>query len=166
MNNITIGGFDRQRRRAFAYYETVGGGAGGSPQANGLDGLHTHMTNTLNTPVEALEMSYPFRVNEYSVRLGSGGEGRHAGGNGIVRRWEFLAPADVTLLTERRRLRPWGLAGGGPGARGRNLLVRKGEAAVALPGKTRIKVAPGDSLVMETPGGGGWGPPSGTDSPA
>ena len=160
MNNVTIGGFDPQRRRAFAYYETVGGGAGGSPQVAGLDATHTHMTNTLNTPVEALEMSYPFRVTEYSVRTGSGGAGRHAGGNGIVRRWEFLSPADVTLVTERRRLAPWGLAGGEPGSRGRNLLIRKESAPLELPGKVRIKAEAGDSLIMETPGGGGWGPPN------
>jgi N-methylhydantoinase B len=112
----------RRGEGSFAYYETVGGGAGASPDFDGLAAVHTHMTNTMNTPVEALEMAYPLRLVEYSVRRGSGGDGRHRGGDGIRRTWEFLAPATVSLLTDRRRRRPWGLAGGEPGQPGRNLL--------------------------------------------
>jgi N-methylhydantoinase B len=158
MNNVAIGGWDAERARPFAYYETVGGGAGGSPGTDGMDAAQTHMTNTLNTPVEALEMTYPFRLVEYAVRRGSGGRGLHPGGDGIVRTWEFLAPCTVTLLTERRRRAPWGLAGGSDGSPGRNLLYRAatGEAA-AIPSKKQFNVQPGDRLTLETPGGGGWG---------
>jgi N-methylhydantoinase B len=118
------------------------------------------MTNTLNTPVEALEMSYPFRVVEYAVRRGSGGGGAHPGGDGITRTYEFLADATVTLLTERRRLAPCGLAGGSAGAPGRNTLVRSAsQLPAALPSKTTLRVQPGDQLTIETPGGGGWGAP-------
>jgi N-methylhydantoinase B len=157
MNNVTIGGFDSSRGRPFAYYETLAGGAGAGPQRAGLDAVHTHMTNTLNTPVEALEMTYPFRVTEYTVRRGSGGAGAHAGGDGLVRGYEFLELARVTLMTERRRLEPWGLAGGDPGARGWNSLKRGGGQVTELPGKGPVRVEPGDTLTVETPGGGGWG---------
>lgn len=133
-------------------------GAGAGPDADGLSAVHTHMTNTMNTPVEALEMTYPFRILEYAVRRRSGGRGRHRGGDGIVRTWEFLAPASVSLLTDRRRRAPWGLAGGGEGAPGRNLLRRAGrKRPVALPSKGHLKVHPGDRLTLETPGGGAWG---------
>ena len=172
MNNVAIGGWDTQRNRAFAYYETVGGGAGASPTSDGLDAVHTHMTNTMNTPAEALEMTYPFRLLEYSIRRGSGGKGKHRGGDGIIRTWEFLSPASVTLLTERRSIPPWGLNGGNPGTPGRNLLARadavegfsppRGGAAESpeptiLPSKTNISVQPGDRLTIETPGAGAWG---------
>jgi N-methylhydantoinase B len=159
MNNVTIGGWDPERGRPFAYYETIGGGTGGAPAGDGLDAVHSHMTNTLNTPVEALEMTYPFRIAQYAVRPGAGGRGAHRGGNGIVRTWHFLASATLTLLTERRRLAPWGLAGGGPGQTGRNLLQRGGGPPELLPSKTTIPVLPGDRLTVETPGGGAWGPP-------
>jgi len=159
MNNVALGGWDPYRGRPFAYYETVGGGAGAGPLGPGLSAVHTHMTNTMNTPVEALELAYPFRVSEYRVRRGSGGLGRHRGGDGIVRTWEFLAPAVVTIVTERRRLPPWGLQGGGPGQRGRNLLRRASGETVELPGKGQFQLSPGDQLVLETPGGGGWGEP-------
>lgn len=158
MNNVAMGGRDPTSQTVFAYYETVGGGAGGSPTAPGLDAVQTHMTNTMNTPIEALEMAYPLRIVEYGIRRGSGGQGRHKGGEGIVRTWEFLAPATVTLLTERRRLAPWGLAGGGPGAPGRNTLRRAGaDGLEMLPSKVQLKVQPGDRLTLETPGGGAWG---------
>jgi N-methylhydantoinase B len=164
MNNVSIGGWDAGRGRSFAYYETVGGGAGAGPSADGLSAVHTHMTNTMNTPVEALEFAYPFRLLEYAVRRGSGGRGHHRGGDGIRRTWEFLAPATVSLLTERRRRRPWGLADGGDGATGRNLLIPspskgegQGEGPIELPSKGEVKVQPGDRLTLETPGGGGWG---------
>ena len=161
MNNVAIGGFDPERSREFAYYETIGGGAGASPQRDGLDAVHTHMTNTMNTPAEALEMTYPFRLLEYAVRRGCGGAGRHRGGDGIVRTWEFLAPASVTLLTERRGpVGPWGLSGGEDGVPGRNRLEHADGTTIDLPSKIELKVEAGDRLTLETPGGGGWGAPS------
>ena len=156
MNNLAVGGFDRRRGRAFSYYETVAGGAGGGPNGAGASGIHTHMTNTLNTPIEALEAYYPFLVTRYSLRGGSGGRGRGHGGDGLVREIRFLEPADVTLLTERRRVAPWGLAGGGAGRTGRNALVRDGRTR-ALPSKINLRVSAGDAVRLETPGGGGWG---------
>ncbi len=171
MNNVAIGGYvppSPERGRgsakgrgegAFAYYETVGGGAGAGPKRDGLDAVHSHMTNTMNTPVEALEMTHPFRLIEYAVRRRSGGPGLHRGGDGIVRSCEFLAPATVTLLTERRRRAPWGLAGGEDGAPGRNQLQRADGTTLDLPSKIQLKVQPGDRLTLETPGGGGWGAP-------
>ncbi len=157
MNNVSIGGWDPARDASFAYYETVGGGAGASPRADGLSTVHTHMTNTMNTPVESLEMSYPVRLVEYAVRRGSGGDGIHRGGDGIRRTWEFLAPATVSLLTERRRRRPWGLAGGKPGEPGRDVLRRASGQQVELPSKGQAKVEAGDRLTLETPGAGGYG---------
>jgi N-methylhydantoinase B len=156
MNNVAVGGFDPQRGRAFSYYETLGGGAGGGPRGPGASGIHTHMTNTLNTPIEALEAYYPFQVTRYALRPRSGGRGRHRGGDGLVRELRFLAPAEVTLLCERRRRAPYGLAGGGPGGRGMNELVIGG-AARPLPGKLNVRVAAGAVLRVTTPGGGGWG---------
>jgi N-methylhydantoinase B len=162
MNNLAIGGYDQDRGSPFAYYETVGGGAGAGPMGDGLSGVHVHMTNTLNTPVEALEYSYPFRIRRYSLRQGSGGTGKHRGGEGLVREIEFLCPAQVTILSERRRVAPYGLRGGSPGKKGRNILVRRGQEE-ELPGKVEIQVAAGDRLALSTPGGGGWG--SAADSP-
>jgi N-methylhydantoinase B len=158
MNNLAIGGFDRRRGRAFSYYETVAGGAGAGPTGPGASGIHTHMTNTLNTPIEALEAYYPFRVTAYRLRRGSGGRGRFRGGEGLIREIEMLEPAEVTLLTERRRKAPWGLAGGQSGRLGRNLLVHDGRRRV-LPGKLNLRVAAGDRIRLETPGGGGFGKP-------
>lgn len=158
MNNVTVGGNDRERNRPFAYYETVGGGAGAGPAGDGLSGIHVHMTNTLNTPVEAIEYTYPFRVRRYALRRGSGGAGSHRGGDGLVREIEFLCPATLTLLSERRRTAPYGLHGGEPGARGRNVLTHGGEEQ-ELPGKVEIQVGSGDVLSLRTPGGGGWGQP-------
>ncbi len=157
MNNLTVGGRNPENGSPFAYYETVGGGAGASPIGDGLSGVHVHMTNTLNTPVEALEYTYPFRVRRYALRQGSGGAGQHQGGDGLVRELEFLCPATVTILSERRRTAPYGLQGGEPGASGRNLLIHHGEQQ-ELPGKVEIQVEPGDLLSLRTPGGGGWGP--------
>jgi N-methylhydantoinase B len=158
MNNLTVGGYDPERGQPFAYYETVGGGAGAGPGGAGLSGVHVHMTNTLNTPVEAVEYAYPFRVRRYSLRRGSGGEGHHRGGDGLVRDLEFLCPATVTILSERRRKAPYGLQGGGPAKSGRNLLIRQGQTQ-ELPGKVELEVQAGDILSMRTPGGGGWGGP-------
>jgi len=158
MNNVTIGGLDRGGR-PYTYYETVAGGMGARPAADGLSGVHTHMTNSLNTPVEALGHQYPFRVRRYALRRGSGGAGRRRGGDGLVREYEFETPAQVTVLSERRRFAPPGAAGGAPGRRGRNLLLRAGRARL-LPGKFQIEVRPGDVLRIETPGGGGFGRPA------
>ncbi len=160
MNNLTFGGEYPAGRSAgarhFAYYETIGGGAGAGPGGDGASGVHVHMSNTRNTPVEALEYGFPIRVEGYSLRPGSGGDGRHTGGEGLARAIRFLCPATVTLTAERRRRGPYGLAGGAPGARGRNVLIRGGEAR-ELPGKVTLDVKAGDVVRVETPGGGGWG---------
>jgi len=156
MNNVAIGG-DRGGA-PFAYYETVAGGAGGGPHGAGLSGVHTHMTNTMNTPIEALEAYYPLRVRRYGLRRGSGGRGRHAGGDGIVREIEFLTPARLTLLAERRKVPPYGLAGGEPGATGSDWLVQRGRTH-RIAAKVNVSVEPGDRLRIETPGGGGFGRP-------
>jgi N-methylhydantoinase B len=153
MNNVLIGS------DAFAYYETLAGGQGGRPGRAGQSGIHTGMTNTKNTPVEALETHYPFRVIRNRLRRGSGGAGQYPGGEGIEREIEFLAPAVVSLMGERRVVSPWGLAGGAPGACGEDWLIRGGAKPERLPGKTTFEVNPGDRLVVRTPGGGGWGPP-------
>jgi N-methylhydantoinase B len=156
MNNLAFGGLDNIRGRPFAYYETIAGGMGASPAANGTSAVHTHMTNSWNTPAEAIEHQYPVRVRGYHIRRGSGGAGRHAGGDGIVREYEFLAPASVTLLSDRRERGPWGLAGGKAGLPGRGSLLR-GRRAEPLAGKVQVAAEPGDILRLETPGGGGWG---------
>jgi N-methylhydantoinase B len=156
MSNLTIGGFDRFRGRHFSYYETIAGGAGASREHPGVSGIQTHMTNTLNTPIEALETYYPTRVTEYRMRRGSGGRGASRGGDGLVREIECLVDSSVSLLTDRRIIRPWGLDGGGDGAAGANFLVHGGKRR-KLPGKTNVQLAPGDRIRIETPGGGGWG---------
>jgi N-methylhydantoinase B len=157
MSNLTVGGYDTFRARHFSYYETIAGGAGAAPGHPGASGLHTHMTNTLNTPIEALEAYYPMRVTEYRVRRGSGGRGAANGGDGLVRELESLVEANVSLLTERRVIAPWGLAGGSEGAVGVNYLVRKGGKRTKLPGKTNVRLMPGDRIRIETPGGGAFG---------
>jgi N-methylhydantoinase B len=146
MNNLTLGTDD------FTYYETMGGGQGACPDADGPSGVHVAMSNTLNTPVEALELEFPMRVVEYALRRGSGGAGRYRGGDGVAREVEALAPMDFSLLTERRRHEPPGADGGEPGARGRNLL--DGEE---LPPKASGRLQPGSRLRIETPAGGGFG---------
>ena len=156
MNNLTIGGWDQRHGRPFAYYETIGGGMGAGPKYEGASGRHSHMTNTLNTPVEALEYAYPFRISRYALREGSGGKGRQQGGNGLLRSYEFLQPAEVTVLSDRRVTKPYGLEGGGPGQSGRNHLRQNGAEKI-LPGKCSLSVSAGDSLIIETPGGGGYG---------
>ncbi|QHN02527.1 hydantoinase B/oxoprolinase family protein [Granulicella sp. WH15] len=156
MNNLTIGGVDPRTGRAFAYYETTAGGQGARPGADGLSGTHAHMTNSLNTPVEALEYAYPFRVRTYGYRVGSGGAGQFRGGDGIIREIELTTPARVTLLADRRVFQPYGLAGGESGAAGRSL-HRSGEELLELPGKTSLEIKAGDSIRIESPGGGGWG---------
>jgi N-methylhydantoinase B len=156
MNNLAIGGFDPQRGRPFAYYETIAGGSGASAAGPGASAIHTHMTNSWNTPVEAFEHAYPMRVRRYEARRGSGGVGQHRGGDGIVREIEFLTAAEVTILSDRRVNGPWGLAGGAAGRPGVNQLLRGGEV-IPLAAKTRFDTLPGDVLRIETPGGGGWG---------
>lgn len=161
MNNLVIGGWDPKREAPFAYYETQGGGMGAHARGPGLSAVQTHMTNTKNTPVEALEYAYPLRVRRYAIRSASGGDGLHRGGDGIIREVEALAHCRAGLLTERRRLAPYGLAGGGPGTTGANSVRRQGsDAFTPLPGKIEIDLAPGDVLRLETPGGGGYGAPS------
>jgi N-methylhydantoinase B/oxoprolinase/acetone carboxylase alpha subunit len=157
MNNVTLGGVDPATGRRFAYYETLGGGMGGRPGLAGLTAVHVHMSNTRNTPIEALEHALPVRVREYSVRAGSGGAGEYAGGDGLVREFELLVDAEVNLLTERRASGPPGARGGEPGRAGRNLVIRRDGSAEMLPGKARIWLRAGDRLRIETPGGGGYG---------
>jgi N-methylhydantoinase B len=156
MNNVTVGGRDPARGRPYAYYETIAGGAGASPGADGASATHTHMTNTLNTPAEALEYAYPLRVLRYEVRRESGGEGEHRGGDGVRRDLQVLAPAKACLMSDRRRLAPYGLDGGEGGDTGRNLLIR-GEREEELPGKACFDLEAGDVLSVRTPGGGGHG---------
>jgi len=156
MNNFTLGGVAPDGQ-PFAYYETVAGGMGARSMVDGLNGIHTHMTNSLNTPVEALESFYPLRVRRYGLRWNSGGTGRHRGGNGIVREMELLADAQVAILSDRRRFAPYGLAGGRPGKRGRNVWLQRSRKAEALPGKCTLNARAGDAIRIETPGGGGWG---------
>jgi N-methylhydantoinase B len=158
MNNFTFGGV--HAGRAFVYYETIGGGHGASPHQPGLSGRHSHMTNTRNTPIEALEQVLPVRVNEYALREHSGGAGQQPGGAGIRRVYEFWVAARITLNSERRIHQPYGLAGGQPGMAGRNTLIRADGTTEDLGGKYTGWVHPGDRISIETPGGGGWGPPS------
>jgi N-methylhydantoinase B/oxoprolinase/acetone carboxylase alpha subunit len=158
MNNVTFGGVDPRSGRRFAYYETLGGGMGGRPGLPGLDGVHTHMSNTRNTPIEAIEHDLPIRMRQYRLRRDSAGAGRWPGGEGLVREYELLAEAAATVLSDRRTHAPWGASGGGPAAPGRNTLIREGREE-PLPGKVDLRLRPGDRLRIETPGGGGWGFP-------
>ena len=157
MNNVTVGGWDAARERPFAYYETIAGGAGASRETDGASATHTHMTNTLNTPAEALEYAYPIRVLRYEIRRGSGGRGRRNGGDGIRRDIQLLQPARACILSDRRRTAPYGLEGGEKGSVGRNVLVRD-DVERELPGKLCLDLEPGDVLQVHTPGGGGHGP--------
>jgi N-methylhydantoinase B len=156
MNNLTIGGIDPRTGQEFSYYETVAGGMGARPGQDGMSAVHTHMTNSLNTPAEALEYAYPLRVSEYSIRKGSGGKGKHRGGDGVVREIETLAPARMSLLADRRRHAPYGLSGGEDGKRGRNLIIREGNVR-QINSKGSWELLPGDRVRIETPGGGGFG---------
>ena len=157
MSNLTIGGIDPRTGEPFTYYETAAGGMGARPGFNGISGVQTHMTNSLNTPVEALEYAYPVRVQRYAYRDGSGGTGEFQGGDGLVREVELLADAQVTLLADRRRFRPYGLQGGGKGAAGRASVTLPDGSKSDLPGKCSCQLAKGSALRLETPGGGGWG---------
>ena len=163
MNNMIIGGHDISRDKPYVYYETIGGGMGARPDKDGVSGIHTHMTNTMNTPVEALEFAFPLRLRRYALRRGSGGDGLHRGGDGLIRDVEFLSPARVTVLSERRRFAPPGYHGGHHGEHGENVLLKGGVEEVHLAGKETLDVEAGDILSIRTPGGGGWGPPVGHD---
>jgi N-methylhydantoinase B len=171
MNNLTIGGIDLRPGsdgREFSYYETVAGGMGARPGADGLSAVHTHMTNSLNTPAEALEYAYPLRVREYRIRRGSGGKGKHNGGDGVIREIETLAPARMSLLADRRRRGPYGLHGGEDGSPGRAAIIRTGNRddirnnrPRQIGSKGTWELQPGDRVRIETPGGGGWGKKTG-----
>jgi N-methylhydantoinase B len=156
MNNLTIGG-RRADGTPFTYYETIGGGMGAASDTDGLSGRHVHMTNTRNTPVEALEQAYPFQVATYALRADSGGEGRHTGGDGVVREYRLAQPATVTLLSTRRTTQPWGQDGGADGAAGRNVAIRPDGSKEVLPAHFSRRFAAGTRLRIETPGGGGYG---------
>src|SRR5438270_1512841 len=157
MNNLTIGGIDPRTGEPFTYYETIAGGMGARPTKPGVSGIHTHMTNSLNTPAEALEYAYPLRVRSYSLRTGSGGRGKFNGGDGIVREIEVLCDCDVTLLADRRKRGPWGLAGGADGAVGSAFIIKQDGQQQEMPGKFSTRLRKGERIKIETPGGGGWG---------
>lgn len=157
MNNVALGGYNPKTNDRFAYYETIGGGMGASAHSPGLSGVHTHMTNSLNTPMEALENYLPIKINRYSLRRGSGGKGKHRGGEGIIREYQFLVPTQVTIISERRKFAPYGIQGGNPGKKGKNLLISQRKRKI-LNSKVNLKALPGDILRIETPGGGGYGP--------
>jgi N-methylhydantoinase B len=166
MNNLTIGGMmpvtsDARTSEPFAYYETIAGGMGARPGKAGVSGVHTHMTNSLNTPAEALDYAYPLRVRKYSLRSGSGGDGKFRGGDGIVREIEVLTDCEVTLLADRRSRGPWGLAGGTDGAPGKAFITRRDGSVEQMPGKFSTRLRKGERIRVETPGGGGWGAPPG-----
>jgi N-methylhydantoinase B len=162
MNNLTIGGIDTRNGLEFSYYETVAGGMGARPASDGMSGVHTHMTNSLNTPAEALEYAYPLRVREYRLRKDSGGKGKQRGGDGVVREIEILVPARMSLLADRRKHGPYGLHGGEDGAKGSNVIVSK-KRTVKIASKGSHELKAGDRIRLETPGGGGFGSTDYTD---
>jgi len=157
MNNLSFGGVNPRTGLPFSYYETVGGGMGAGPAGPGDSGIHTHMTNSLNTPIEALERYYPLRVREYRIRRRSGGNGKYRGGDGICRSLEALCDCHFTVLSERRKHAPYGLAGGGVGAKGVNTFQSGQKQSKRIHGRDSFWLVPGDLVVIETPGGGGWG---------
>jgi 5-oxoprolinase (ATP-hydrolysing) len=163
MNNVTFGD------DSFGYYETIGGGAGAVQGFDGASGVHTHMTNTRITDPEVIEHRYPVRLRRFAIRAGSGGEGKWRGGDGLVREIEFLAPLEFSILSQHRVSAPYGMAGGGEGAVGRQVVIRADGTRHELSGIDGCEMSPGDRLILETPGGGGWGDPSdpsGTDADA
>jgi N-methylhydantoinase B len=164
MNNLTIGGWDNKKQQYFTYYETIGGGAGAQLTAPGQSAVHSHMTNTLNTPIEAIEYAYPLRITHYGIRRGSGGLGRCAGGDGIRRDIQVLDNCQVTVISERRKISPYGLSGGRAGARGKNTLTRDG-GSTDLESKGTYYFKKDDILSIQTPGGGGFGSPDPSDLP-
>jgi N-methylhydantoinase B len=156
MNNLTIGGIDPRSADEFSYYETVAGGMGARPDHDGMSAVHTHMTNSLNTPAEALEYAYPLRVRQYRIRKGSGGKGKHRGGDGVIREIETLAPAHMSLLADRRKNAPYGLHGGETGKPGNAAIISDGRRR-EIKSKGSWELKAGDRVRIETPGGGGWG---------
>jgi len=158
MNNVIAGGFDPQRNKQWVFYETIGGGSGGRPGKDGVDGIQCNMTNTMNTPIEAIERYYPMLFEEYGLRPGSHGVGTWRGGCGIKRSWTLLGPsAEVTILGERNKIAPWGLEGGQPGGLGKYWVRRKDGSMEKLKSKVSLTLKKGDTLIIETPGGGGYG---------
>ena len=159
MSNLTVGGLDSRTRIPFTYYETIAGGMGGGPLREGASGVHTHMTNSLNTPIEALEFAYPLRMKRYGYRSGSGGSGTFRGGDGLIREFELLSDSQVTLLCDRQKSLPYGLGGGSAGAPGRVMALLPGESVSTLLAAKSSRYLPADTVLrIETPGGGGWGP--------
>ena len=158
MSNFTFGGINPRTGRNFAYYETIAGGMGGRFGADGVSAVQTHMTNTLNTPIESLERELPVMLNSYSIRKQSGGEGKYRGGDSIIREYKFLSKATVSMITERRKFSPYGVEGGECGKKGKNIFIRSKRAAKIDP-KATFEVKNGDIIRIETPGGGGWGNP-------
>jgi len=158
MNNVTLGGKRPDDDSPFAYYETIGGGMGGRNGMPGLSGIHTHMSNTRNTPIEAIEHYLPVRIRRYALRQDSGGPGQYPGGEGILREYEMLTETSITLLSERRSSHPYGANGGEPGACGRNEVIHADGTVETVSAKTRLELMRGDRLRIETPGGGGFGP--------
>ena len=156
MNNLTIGGWNNAKKSTFTYYETIGGGSGANPDSDGVSAVQSHMTNTLNTPIEALEYAYPMRIVRYEIRHNSGGKGMHRGGDGIRRDFQMLTKVQVSLISERRTIPPYGLLGGEPGSTGENILITNGEE-IPLPSKGTFSLQSGDILSIRTPGGGGYG---------
>jgi N-methylhydantoinase B len=157
MNNLTIGGIDPRSGEPFTYYETIAGGMGARPTKPGVSGIHTHMTNSWNTPAEALEYAYPLRVLSYSLRPASGGAGKHRGGDGMIREIELLTDCEVTLLSDRRTRGPYGLAGGKAGSPARASVIHRDGSIKEMPGKFSTRLRKGERIRVETPGGGGWG---------
>lgn len=160
MNNVCVGGLDPKTRQPWALYETIGGGYGGRNGLDGVDGIHVHMTNTMNTPVEAVEAFYPIRFTSYTLRPDTGGPGKWRGGCGLERSWTLLATsATLSIIAERTKIRPWGLLAGGSGALGEYLLKRQNGAVERLRAKCTVRIEQGDTVIIRTPGGGGYGPP-------
>ena len=157
MNNLTIGGLDPRTGGEFSYYETVAGGMGARPEQDGMSATHTHMTNSLNTPAEALEYAYPLRVRQYRIRKASGGKGKHKGGDGAIREIETLVASRMSLLSDRRKRAPYGLQGGADGDVGRALIIRRDESREELSSKGSWELQAGDRVRIITPGGGGFG---------
>jgi N-methylhydantoinase B len=159
MNNVTIGGFHKDGN-PWTFYETIGGGSGGRPESDGVDGIHVNMTNTMNTPIESMEQYLPLKFNSYSLREDSGGPGKFRGGCGLIRSWTLTSTkATLSIMSERNKIRPWGLYGGKPGKLGKYTLIKKNGEIMVLPAKTTIEIYQDDTLIIETPGGGGYGNP-------
>ena len=166
MSNVSVGG-TRRDGTPWTFYETIGGGSGGRPDGDGVDGVHVNMTNTMNTPIESLEAYLPMRFVSYGLRPDTGGAGEHRGGCGIERSWTLTAPkATLSILAERTKIRPWGLEGGGGGALGEYRLIKRGGEILTLPSKCTIQIEEGDTLIVHTPGGGGYGDPRRRDPQA